>query len=82
VAPAHAGAADGFLSTAAGVAAMVSPTAFGFITDVTGSYRPPFLLSIALVLVGIVLAFRIRPDIPLQASVIKAPPVNSVGVPS
>jgi MFS family permease len=82
VAPAHAGAAGGFLSTAAGVAAMISPTAFGFITDLTGSYRPPFLLSIVLLLVGVVLAFRIRPDIPLQTPVIKAPPVNSVGVPS
>jgi MFS family permease len=82
VAPAHAGAAGGFLSTAAGVAAMISPTAFGFISDLAGSYRPPFLLSIALLLVGVVLAFRVRPDIPLRAPVINAPPVNSVGVPS
>jgi MFS family permease len=81
VAPAHAGAAGGFLSTAAGVAAMISPAAFGFIADLTGSYRPPFLLSIALLVVGVVLAFRVRPDIPLQAPV-EAPPVNSVGVPS
>jgi cyanate permease len=61
---------------------MISPAAFGFITDLTGSYRPPFLLSIALLLVGVVLAFRIRPDIPLQAPIIDAPPLNSVGVPS
>jgi sugar phosphate permease len=82
VAPAHAGAAGGFLSTAAGVAAMTSPAAFGFAADLTGSYRPPFLLSIVLLLAGVALAFRIRPDIPLQTPVIEAPPVNSVGVPS
>ena len=40
------------------------------------------LLSIALLMVGVVLAFRIRPDIALQTPVIKAPPVDSVGVPS
>jgi nitrate/nitrite transporter NarK len=66
VAPAHSGAAGGFLSTAAGVAAAASPWAFGFIADVTGSYRPPFLVSIALLLVGVALAFFIRADIPLK----------------
>ena len=82
VAPSHAGSAGGFLSTAAGVAAIISPAAFGYITDLTGSYRPPFLLSIGLLLVGVVLAFRIRPDIPLNTSDIKASSAGSVGVPS
>lgn len=82
VAPAHAGAAGGFLSTAAGVAAVISPAAFGYITDLTGSYRPPFLLSIGLLVVGVVLAFRIRADIPLQTPANRMPPVNSLGVPS
>ena len=66
VAPSHSGAAGGFLSTAAGVAAAASPWAFGFIADVTGSYRPPFLMSIALLLVGVALAFFIRADLPLK----------------
>jgi sugar phosphate permease len=82
VAPAYAGAAGGFLSTAAGVAAIVSPAAFGYITDLTGSYRLPFLLSIGLLLVGVVLAFRIRPDIPLNTPDIEMSPAGSVGVPS
>ncbi len=82
VAPAHAGAAGGFLSTAAGVAAMISPAAFGYITDLTGSYRPPFLLSIGLLVVGVVLAFRIRADVPLQTAADRMPPVNSLEVPS
>jgi cyanate permease len=44
---------------------VISPLAFGIITDVTGSYSMPFVLSIALMGVGIVLAFWIRPDKPL-----------------
>lgn len=67
IAPAYAGVASGFISTAAGLAAVVSPVAFGLITDLTGSYRLPFAMSIALLLVGIVLSFWIRPDRPLQA---------------
>jgi sugar phosphate permease len=68
VAPAFAGVASGFISTAAGLAAVISPVAFGFITDVTGSYRLPFVVSIGLLLLGIVLSFWIRPDRPLQAA--------------
>ncbi len=82
VAPLHAGAAGGFLSTAAGLAAMISPAAFGYITDLTGSYRPPFLLSIGLLLIGIVLSFRIRPDIPLKAPAAKPSAAASPGVSS
>jgi sugar phosphate permease len=65
VAPAYVGSASGFISTAAGLAAIVSPAAFGFIVDVTGSYRLPFVCSIVLLLAGIVLSFWIRADIAL-----------------
>lgn len=68
VAPAHAGTAGGFLSTAAGVAAVISPAAFGYVTDLTGSYRLPFVMSIGLLFAGVVLAFKIRSDIPLPAA--------------
>jgi sugar phosphate permease len=62
VAPNHAGIASGIMSTAAGLAAIVSPIAFGLIADLTGSYRLPFLLSIALLGCGIGLSFIMRPD--------------------
>jgi MFS family permease len=45
VAARYAGIAGGILSTAAGVAAIVSPLAFGIISQVTGSDVLPFLLS-------------------------------------
>ncbi|WP_206952442.1 MFS transporter [Trinickia acidisoli] len=68
IAPAFAGVASGFVSTAAGLAAIVSPLAFGIVTDLTGSYRLPFMISIGLLLIGIGLAFWIRPDRPLDVS--------------
>jgi sugar phosphate permease len=62
VAPRYAGVASGMMSTAAGLAAVVSPLAFGIITDLTGSLRLPFVLSIMLLGVGVVLSFFMRPD--------------------
>jgi nitrate/nitrite transporter NarK len=62
IAPRYAGIAGGFISTAAGLAAVLSPLAFGAITDITGSHELPFALSIALLIVGVVLSFYIRAD--------------------
>jgi len=44
------------------VAAIVSPLAFGYIVDVTGNWHLPFYGSVALLLVGSVLAFTMHPD--------------------
>lgn len=62
VAPEFAGVATGFVSTAAGLAAVISPFTFGYIIDATGSYTLPFLTSIAVMLIGIVVSFWMRPD--------------------
>ncbi|MFC4275663.1 MFS transporter [Achromobacter aloeverae] len=66
IAPAHAGVATGFVSTAAGLAAVISPITFGYLVDVTGSYTSPFALSIAILAFGIVMSFWMRPDRPLE----------------
>ena len=71
VAPDHAAVAGGFVSTAAGVAAIVSPVAFGFIADVTGSLRVPFLFSIGLLAVGIGVSFLIRADRPIPSATVR-----------
>jgi sugar phosphate permease len=62
VAPDFAGAASGFVSTAAGLAAIISPLVFGIVIDLTGNYRMPFVIAIALLLIGIILSFWIRAD--------------------
>ncbi len=65
VAPQFAGSAGGIISTAAGLAATLSPAVYGIITDVTGSYRLPFVVSLALMGAGIWVSFFMRPDRPL-----------------
>jgi MFS family permease len=65
VAPNFAGIAGGIMSTAAGIAAVASPAAFGIMVDWSGSYSIPFVASMALAAVGIVLAFFVRPDRPV-----------------
>jgi MFS family permease len=62
VAPGFAGVAGGIMSTAAGLAAVASPTTFGILVDWTGSYSIPFVVSMALAAIGIVLSFFMRPD--------------------
>jgi sugar phosphate permease len=69
VAPAYAGVATGFISTAAGLAAVISPITFGYIIDKTGSWTLPFLASIVILLMGIVMSFWMRPEKELQVPV-------------
>lgn len=66
VAPRYAGVAGGLVSSAAGLGALVSPAAFGFIADRSGSIVVPFLASIGLLAVGIGLSFFMRADRPLE----------------
>jgi MFS family permease len=76
IAPQFAGLAGGIMSTAAGLAATLSPAIFGIITDITGSYRVPFILSIALMGAGIAVSFFMRPDRPLPGKT----PASSSGL--
>jgi sugar phosphate permease len=68
VAPNFAGVAGGIMSTAAGLAAIASPAAFGIMVDWTGSYSIPFVVSMGLAGVGIVLSFFMRPDLPVKVA--------------
>jgi MFS family permease len=64
IAPRYAGSASGMMNFGFGVAGLVSPSSFGYLVDRTGSWVVPFIASIALLLVGAVLAARLRPDLP------------------
>jgi len=68
IAPRYAGVAGALMSTVAGLAALLSPVAFGFVTDLTGSFLPPFFMSLGFLVLGIVLAFFMRPDIAVAES--------------
>lgn len=63
IAPRYAGSASGMMNFGFAVAGLVSPSSFGYLVDRTGSWVLPFICSMLLLLVGAVLASRLRPDI-------------------
>jgi len=67
IAPRHAGTASGMMNFGFGLAGIVSPVVFGFLIDATGSWALPFVGSIALLLIGALLALRLRPDLGFEA---------------
>jgi MFS family permease len=62
VAPKFSGTASGIMNTGAAVAGFASPMIFGWVVDVTGDWHVPFAGSIALLLLGAILAFWMHPD--------------------
>jgi MFS family permease len=62
IAPKYSGTASGLMNTGSAFAAIVSPVIAGYVIDKTGIWELPFIGSIALLLLGSVLAFRMRPD--------------------
>jgi predicted MFS family arabinose efflux permease len=71
IAPDYAGSASALMNAAGAVAGILSPVAFGFILDRTGSWTLPFAVSIGLMLLGSITAFWIRPDEQLEAGAIQ-----------
>lgn len=61
IAGAYAGTAGGMMNTGFGVAGMISPVAFGYLIQVTGSYEVPFGISALLLAIGVVCALFIDP---------------------
>jgi MFS family permease len=64
IAPRYAGTASGMMNFGFAIAGLVSPSSFGYLVDHTGSWVVPFIASIVLLLIGAVLASRLRPDRP------------------
>ncbi|HEX3863514.1 MAG TPA: MFS transporter [Stellaceae bacterium] len=75
IAPDYVGSASALMNAAGAVAGILSPVAFGFILDRTGSWTLPFAVSMALMLLGAITAFWIRPE---QQLVADAPPARLV----
>jgi sugar phosphate permease len=65
IAPQHAGTASGFMNLGFCLAGMISPVVFGAVIDATGRWDLPFVASLGLLLLGAVLALRMRPDEPI-----------------
>ena len=62
IAPSNAGTASGLMNTGSALAAILSPLVFGIVIDQTGNWTLPFLGTMALMLVGLLAAFAMRPD--------------------
>lgn len=80
IAPKHAGIASGMMNAGSAVSGILSPILFGYLVDRTGSWTVPFIGSVAMLLIGIVAALRIRPDRALSEaapSLVEAPAAPS-----
>jgi MFS family permease len=62
IAPKHAGTASGIMNTGSALAAIISPVVGGWLIDITGNWNLPFIVSMALMALGILLSFTMRPD--------------------
>jgi cyanate permease len=58
------------MNTGSAVAAIVSPTVFGYVVSWSGSWELPFAGSIALLLLGAILAFRMRPELSIEEAAV------------
>jgi MFS family permease len=72
ITPTHAGIASGMMNAGSAISGILSPILFGYLVDRTGNWTLPFIGSVAMLLIGIVAALRIRPDRTLAESM--APP--------
>jgi MFS transporter, ACS family, glucarate transporter len=62
IAPQYSGTASGMMNTGSALAAIISPVVGGFLIDRFGSWELPFVGSMVLMGVGVVLAFRMQPE--------------------
>jgi len=62
IAPEYVGTASGMMNTGSALAAILSPVLSGYLIDKTGNWALPFLISMLLMALGVVLAFRLKPD--------------------
>ena len=66
IAPKYSGTASGFMNTGSAIAAVLSPSAFGYLADLTGNWHVPFIGSLGLLLLGAALAFSMRVEVPFD----------------
>jgi MFS family permease len=66
IAPKYSGTASGLMNSGSALAAIASPLVAGYVIDVTGNWYLPFLMSIALLLVGGFCAFLMHPETPFE----------------
>jgi MFS family permease len=71
IAPEFAGSASGIMNIGSPLAAILSPIVFGYVTDRTGDWNLPFIGSIAVLLLGSIVAFWMKPEEPFILPAVK-----------
>ena len=66
IAPQYSGTAAGLMNSGSALAAIVSPLLAGYVIDVTGNWYLPFLMTIAVLLLGAACAFLMHPERPFE----------------
>ncbi len=62
IAPDHSGTASGMMNTGSAMAAIISPVAAGMLIDTFHNWQLPFLVSIILLGIGVLLTSRMKPQ--------------------
>jgi MFS family permease len=62
IAPKFAGTASGLMNTGSALAAIVSPVVGGYLIQKTGKWTLPFIVSMAVILIGSILTFTMHPE--------------------
>ena len=62
IAPDYAGTACGIMNTGSALAAIISPVASGFLIDRFGNWELPFIGSMALMGIGVIFTYAMRPE--------------------
>ena len=68
IAPSYAGTASGMMNFGFGLASIISPIFFGYTIEHTKNWTIAFAVSIAILLLGALLACYLRPDRPFIAT--------------
>lgn len=61
ITPEYSGSASGFMNFGFGMAGIISPVVFGYAIDLSGRWDVPFVGSLAILVIGALLALRCRP---------------------
>jgi ACS family glucarate transporter-like MFS transporter len=64
----HSGTASGIMNTGSALAAIISPVVAGYLIDVSGNWQLPFVGSMILMAIGLMLALRMHPERKFAAS--------------
>ncbi|AUA33286.1 MFS transporter [Pseudomonas sp. SGAir0191] len=76
IAPDHSGTASGMMNTGSAMAAIISPVAAGMLIDEFNNWQLPFLVSIILLAIGVLLSFRMKPQNKFEYATPPAEPAN------